>query len=346
MHAIRIETDRALRWTELPDPTIDSEDGVLLRMEHCALNRLDLFSQSGMAFARQPLPIIAGAEGAGVVAEVGSGVTTVEVGDRVVVYPGLVCGSCDRCRSGRENLCRDPAGIMGFHTDGLAAEQVVVSASRLLPIAAELGFDQATCAPITVATVEHMLRDNARLEGDETILVQAGGSGIGTVAIQLAKHLGARVITTVGSEEKAEKARALGADEVILYRTESVPRAVRKWTAKQGVDVVFEHVGAQTWEGSLLSMAKGGRLVICGSHSGTSAKTNLIHLFNQQIKILASFGASKRNVLDSLERLRRGEIVVPIDVELPLERFQEGLEKLDRREVFGKVLYRCRPGDG
>ncbi len=341
MRCVQVTTERQLRLTDVAEPEIRQPDDVRVRVAYCALNRLDLFSIQGMPFAHQALPLIAGAEASGIVDAVGAAVTDLTPGERVVVYPGLVCFDCPRCRAGRENLCERPLGIRGFHADGVAAERVVVPRATLIRVPDGLGLDAAACAPVGVATVVHMLGDNARLERGETILVQAAGSGIGTVAVSLAKHLGAQVIATVGSAEKAERARALGVDHVIRYDQESVPRAVRKLTARRGVDVVFEHVGASTWDGSILSMAKGARLVICGSHSGTYGRLNLVHLFNQHLKILASFGSSIANVGQALDLLTRGDVKVVIDSELPLERFEEGVERLRDRKVFGKVIYRC-----
>jgi NADPH:quinone reductase-like Zn-dependent oxidoreductase len=182
-----------------------------------------------------------------------------------------------------------------------------------------------------------MLFDNARLEPGETILVHAGGSGIGTAAIKMAKAIGCRVITTVGDDAKAEKARAIGADHVINYRDERFEGVVRKITAKKGVDVVFEHVGAETFNGSLLCLKRGGRLVTCGSTSGPSTTINLMQLFQQQYRIIGSFGASLRNIRESLAKMAQGLLPV-IDTELPLAQLERGLSRLESREVFGKIV--------
>src|SRR6201999_2809397 len=156
-----------------------------------------------------------------------------------VGYGGLTCGICKACREGRDNLCENVAGIMGFHVDGFARDLVNMPARLVVPVPAGVSHQQAACAPIAFGTVQHMLFDNAKLEPGETILVQAGGSGIGTSAIKMAKQIGATVITTVGDDEKVEKAKALGADHVINYRTQNFPSVARKLTGKKGVDVVF-----------------------------------------------------------------------------------------------------------
>src|SRR5205807_7636297 len=199
---------------------------------------------------------------------------------------------------------------------------VNLPARLVIPVPAEVDFRDAACAPIAFSTVEHMLFDNAKLEPGETILVHAGGSGIGTAAIKMAKAIGCTVITTVGDDAKADKAKALGADHVINYRADRFEHAVRKLTGKKGVDVVFEHVGAETFNGSLLSLKRGGRLVTCGATSGPSITFNLMQLFNQQYRIFGSFGASMRNIRDGLAKMAGGLLPV-IDTEVALDDFGE-----------------------
>jgi alcohol dehydrogenase len=206
-----------------------------------------------------------------------------------------------------------------------------------MPVPAGVAFRDAACAPIAFSTVQHMLFDNARLEPGETVLVHAGGSGIGSVAIKMAKAIGCTVITTIGDDAKAEKARALGADHVINYRTDRFEGAVRKLTAKKGVDVVFEHVGADTFNGSLLCLKRGGRLVTCGATSGPSTTVNLMQLFQQQYRIIGSFGASMRNILESLDKIASGMLPI-IDTEVTIENFEHGLARLESRQVFGKIV--------
>ena len=198
------------------------------------------------------MPLVVGAEAAGEIAAVGDGVTGFKPGDPVVMYGALTCGTCKACREGRDNLCENVAGIMGFHVDGFARDLVNMPARLVIPVPKGVAMRDAACAPIAFSTVEHMLFDNAKLQPGETILVQAGGSGIGTVAIKMAKAIGCTVITTVGDDDKADKAKALGADHVINYRTERFETITRKLTNKKGVDVVFEHVGGEGFNGSLL----------------------------------------------------------------------------------------------
>ncbi len=253
------------------------------------------------------------------------------------MYGALTCGTCKACREGRDNLCENVGGIMGFHVDGFARDLVNLPARLVIPVPPGVSLRDAACAPIAFSTVEHMLFDNARLAPGETILVHAGGSGIGTGAIKMAKAIGCTVITTVGDDAKAEKAKAIGADHVINYRNERFEGAVRKITGKKGVDVVFEHVGAETFNGSLLSLKRGGRLVTCGSTSGPTTTINLMQLFQQQYRIIGSFGASMRNIRDSLAKMAAGMTPV-IDTEFALADFERGLARLESRQVFGKII--------
>src|SRR5215212_8499553 len=253
-----------------------------------------------MAFAKRKLPLVVGAEASGEIAALGEGVVGFRPGQKVVMYGAETCGHCRACREGRDNLCENVAGIMGFHIDGFARELINRPERLVIAVPEGVSFEQAACAPLGFGTVQHMLFDNAKLEPGESILVHAGGSGIGTAAIKMAKEIGCTVYTTVGDDGKGEKAKALGADYVINYRTERFEGEVRRLTKRKGVDVVFEHVGAETWNGSLLCLKRGGRLVTCGSTSGVSATINLMQLFQQQYRIFGSFGASMRNIRDSL----------------------------------------------
>jgi alcohol dehydrogenase len=339
MRALTLVADRRLELSELPLPPPPAAGEVQIRVHAVALNHIDVWGWRGMAFAKRKLPLVVGAEAAGEIVAAAADVTTLKPGDPVVMYGGLTCGACRACREGRDNLCENIAGIMGFHLDGFARDYLNMPARLVIAVPPGIGPREAACAPIAFATVQHMLFDNARLEGGETVLVHAGGSGIGTAAIQMAKAIGATVITTVGDDSKAERARALGADHVINYRRDRFEGVVRKLTGKKGVDVVFEHVGAETFNGSLLCLKRGGRLVTCGATSGPSTTLNLMQLFQQQYRIIGSFGASLRNIRESLAKMAAGMSPV-VDSEFPLSEIERGLERLESRQVFGKVIIR------
>ena len=345
MRALRLIAERQLVLEDLAEPPPPGPGEVRVRIRAVSLNHIDLWGHRGMAFAKRKLPITVGVEGAGEVEAVGPDIGPdsrpdggPKPGDHVVIYGGLICRKCKACRQGRENLCENVAGIMGFHVDGLAAEIVNLPAHLLIPVPAGVTWTQAACASGTFGTVQHMLFDNAKLEPGETILVHAGGSGVGSTAILMAKEIGCTVFATVGDDEKLAKAKALGADHVINYRNDRFEGVVRRLTNKRGVDVVFEHVGPATWAGSMFSLTKGGRLVTCGSTSGISTDINLFQLFQQQIRIFGSFGASIRNVRDGLAKMGAGRVLPVIDSEIPMAEFGKGLERLESRQVFGKII--------
>ncbi len=338
MRALTLVGDRKIELLDIPAPPAPGRGEVQIGIKAIGLNHIDVWGWRGMAFAKRKLPLIVGVEAAGEIEAVGPDVSSSKVGDRVVAYGALTCGTCKACREGRDNLCENVGSIMGFHVDGFARDldqHAGAASSYLFPTG--VSFRDAACAPVAFGTVQHMLFDNAKLEPGETILVQAGGSGIGSTAIKMAKAIGATVITTVGDDAKAEKAKALGADHVINYRTERFESITRKLTGKKGVDVAFEHVGPDTFNGSLLCLKRGGRLVTCGSTTGQSITMNLFQLYLQQYRIFGSFGCSMRNIRESLAKMAGGLTPV-IDTEVPLAEFERGLARLESRQVFGKII--------
>jgi alcohol dehydrogenase len=340
MRALQLIEDRRLELTDIAPPPPPGPGEVTVRIKAVALNHIDVWGWRGMAFAKRKMPLVIGAEASGVVEALGSGVASVLPGQLVSIYGAQTCGLCRPCREGRDNLCEHVSGVHGFHLDGFAQEKINLPARLLVP--APPGVDEigAAVAPVTFGTVEHMLFDNAKLEPGETILIQAGGSGIGTAAIQLAKKIGCTVITTVGSNDKIEKAKALGADHVINYREDRFEGVVRKLTKKKGVDVVFEHVGKDTWAGSMLSLKRGGRLVTCGSTSGVSTEMNLMMLFQQQLKLLGSFGCRMENMADAMQKMARGLVHPVIDTIVGFDDIDTALKRMEGRDVFGKIILR------
>jgi NADPH:quinone reductase-like Zn-dependent oxidoreductase len=337
MRALTLTGDRKIEIVDIDAPPPPGPGEVQIGIKAIGLNHIDVWGWRGMAFAKRKLPLIVGVEAAGEIVAVGPDVTTSKVGDRVVAYGALTCGKCKACQEGRDNLCENVGSIMGFHVDGFARDFVNMPARLVVKVPDNVSFRDAACAPVAFGTVQHMLFDNAKLQPGETILVQAGGSGIGTSAIKMAKAIGATVFTTVGDDAKGEKAKALGADHVINYRTDRFETAVRKLTGKKGVDVAFEHVGPDTFNGSLLCLKRGGRLVTCGSTTGQSIQFNLFQLYLQQYRIFGSFGCSIRNIGESLAKMASGMNPV-IDTEVPLAEFERGLARLESRQVFGKII--------
>jgi alcohol dehydrogenase len=340
MRALQLIEDRRLEEVDLPTPPAPGHGDVTLDIKAVALNHIDVWGWRGMAFAKRKMPLVIGAEASGVVSAIGPGVANLGMGQLVSIYGARTCGLCRACREGRDNLCEHVGGVHGFHLDGFAQEKINLPARLLVPAPPGVDAVGAAVAPVTFGTVEHMLFDNAKLEPGETILVHAGGSGIGSAAIQLAKRMGCTVITTVGSNDKIEKAKALGADHVINYREDRFEGVVRKLTKKRGVDVVFEHVGKDTWAGSMLSLRRGGRLVTCGSTSGVSTEMNLMMLFQQQLKLLGSFGCRMENMANAMQKMAGGIVAPVIDTEVGFDGIGEALKRMEGRDVFGKIILR------
>lgn len=340
MRALQLVEDRRLEQVDIAPPPPPGLGEVTLRIKAVALNHIDVWGWRGMAFAKRKMPLVIGAEASGEIDEVGPGVTGLAPGQLVSIYGARTCGLCRPCREGRDNLCEHVSGVHGFHLDGFAQEKINLPARLLVPAPPGVDAIGAAVAPVTFGTVEHMLFDNARLDPGETILIHAGGSGIGSAAIQLAKKMGCTVITTVGSNDKIEKAKALGADHVINYREDRFEGVVRKLTKKKGVDVVFEHVGKDTWAGSMFSLKRGGRLVTCGSTSGVSTEINLMMLFQQQLKLLGSFGCRMENMADAMQKMAAGLVKPIIDTEVDFTSIDTALKRMEGRDVFGKIILR------
>lgn len=340
MRALQLVSDREVKINNVDAPPPPGEGEVQLKIRVVALNHIDLWGWRGMAFAKRKLPMTVGAEASAEIAAIGPGVTGLKTGDLVAIYGAPTCGRCRPCREGRDNHCEFPKGVHGFHLDGYAREYANMPARNVVPAPEGLSDVAAALAPVTFGTCEHMLFDNAELRSGETVLVHAGGSGIGSAAIQLSKKIGATVITTVGSDDKIERCKELGADHVINYRSDRFEGLVRKITKKKGVDVVFEHVGKDTWAGSMLCLRRGGRLVTCGSTSGVSAETNLMMLFQQQLRLIGSFGCNMRNMVDAMEKMNKGIVNPVVDTEIEFGDIATALERMEGRKVFGKIIMR------
>ncbi len=326
-----------LHYADVPEPLIGAND-VLVRVRACALNHLDLWVRRGLPGRAVPFPHIPGSDISGEVAKIGENVKNVRVGEKVLLAPGISCGECPQCIAGRDNFCKDYV-LFGSTIHGGYAEFVKSPAVNVIPIPGHLSFEQAAAIPLVFLTAWHMLFGRAHLEPAEEVLVIAAGSGVGSAAVQIAKATGARVIATVGSEAKRAKATEVGAHEVLLHGGEFA-REVKKLTKGRGVDVVFEHVGAATWDQSVYSLAHGGRLVTCGATTGFETKINVGYLFARQLSILGSFMGQKSELCAVLELFERGLLKPVIDCVLPLERAAEAHRRLENREQFGKVVLR------
>jgi NADPH:quinone reductase-like Zn-dependent oxidoreductase len=339
MRAVRVHEHgglEALTLVELPDPEPGPGE-VRVRIRAAALNHLDVWVRRGVPGVRYPLPLTPGCDGAGIVDRVGAGVEGIEPGMACVFAPGVACGMCEACARGDDHLCRRYR-ILGEHRDGTCADFVVVPARNILPKPENLSFEEAAAAPLVFLTAWHMLVARARLRPGETVLVHAAGSGVSTAAIQIAALLGARILVTAGSAEKLRRAEELGAEAGINYREQDFVAEVRRLTGKRGVDVIVDHIGKDTWDGNIRSLAAGGRLVICGNTSGTEAVTSLPHVFFKSLSILGSTMGSRSEVHEVLRLLGRGDLAPVIDRVLPMNDVREGHRLLETRAVFGKVV--------
>jgi NADPH:quinone reductase-like Zn-dependent oxidoreductase len=308
-----------------------------VRVAAAALNHLDIWVRRGVPGHPFPLPMIPGCDLSGTVDAVGPGVRGLEKGAPVVAAPGISCGSCAACARGEDHLCRH-YGILGETRDGGCTEYAVVPAVNLLPAPAGVPLDRAAAIPLVFLTAWHMVVERARVRPGDEVLVHAAGSGVSSAAIQIAKLLGARVLATVGAAAKVEKARALGADEVIVYRDADFAAEVRRLTGKRGVDVVIDHVGPDTFDRSVRSLARGGRLVMCGSTTGFEIKTDPRLVFFKNLSILGSTMGSRGELHEVLKLVGLGRLRPVVDAVLPMAEVREAHRRLEAREVFGKIV--------
>lgn len=316
-----------LTYEDAPDP--EPRPGhVVVRVRACALNHLDIWQRRGLERVTIPFPHISGADVAGEVAE---------TGERVMLQPGLSCGRCAKCLAGRDNRCAR-YDVLGYQSDGGYAEYVRVPEANVIPIPAHVSFTEAAAFPLTFLTAWHMLFNRARIEEGDIVLVLAAGSGVGQAAVQLARHAGAFVIGTAGSDEKLALATRLGADATINHATADIAAEVKRITGGRMADIVVEHVGKETWEASVRSLARGGRVVTCGATTGHATSLDLRHLFARQLTFLGSYMGEKAELLKAA-RLFFGGIVRPaVDRVFPLAEAAEAHRYLEARRQFGKVV--------
>ncbi|HZY10360.1 MAG TPA: zinc-binding dehydrogenase [Bacteroidota bacterium] len=339
MKAIRFHTFGdidVLRYEDIHTPTIGANE-VLVQLKAAALNHLDLWVRSGARERKIPLPHIPGSDGAGIITEVGTGVDFHQIGNRVLIAPGVSCGHCMHCLGGKDNLCR-MYHVLGTIEDGTYAEYVKIPAINVIQIPEGLDFNQAAAIPLVFLTAWHMLVTLAKIEPGETVLIHGAGSGVGSAAIQIAKLFGARVITTAGTEEKLQRAKDLGADELINYREKDFVEEVKRLTEKQGVDVVFEHVGGDVFEKSITVIRKGGRIVSCGATTEFLCKVDIRYVYSRHLSLFGSFMGTKSELSDVLKFFPSGKLKPVIDSVFPLAQAAEAQRKMEERKNFGKIV--------
>ena len=321
-----------LTFEDAPDPA-PASGRVIVRVRACALNHLDLWQRRGLERVRIPLPHISGADVAGEIVD-GGGVFA--SGTRAMLQPGISCGTCAMCASGLDNECPSYS-VLGYMSDGGYAELVSVPVDNVVPIPPHIDFVSAAAFPLTFLTAWHMLITRGGLSAGDTVLVLAGGSGVGQAAIQIARSRGARVLATAGPA-KIEAAKALGAEEVFDHYDGDFSKSVKAVTEGRGADIVIEHVGEATWDRSVRSLARGGRLVICGATTGHDAHVDLRHLFARQLSLLGSYMGRKSELLGAAPLFFEGILRPAVDLVLPLSDARAAHERLEAGQQFGKIV--------
>ncbi|HUI31819.1 MAG TPA: zinc-binding dehydrogenase [Candidatus Acidoferrales bacterium] len=339
MRAIRIHEHGGVDKVvvdEIAAPIPQSNE-VIVKIEAASINHLDIWVRNGFRNVTLPLPMILGSDGAGTIAEAGEEADDLKIGDRVLISPSTSCGRCEQCLSGKDNLCAEYK-IIGEHCNGTDAELVAVKKNNVFRLPNNVSFEDAAASALVFITAYQMLVEKAKIQPLESVLVLGASSGVGTAAIEIARMFNARVIAVAGSDEKLEKARALGANEVINYNSESIYQGVRRITDKRGVDIVFEHVGKATWNDSVLSARRGGRIVTCGATTGFNALTDLRYVFSRQLTIYGSMMGSKSLLFTLLELLSEKKFKAVIDRTVHFTEVRKAHEIIESRRHFGKIV--------
>jgi NADPH:quinone reductase-like Zn-dependent oxidoreductase len=318
-------------------PGITDANDVTVKLRAAALNHIDIWNRMGVTGIALAMPHILGADGAGVVAEIGAKVENLKVGDAVCLYPPTGCGQCEFCRTERDFMCLR-LRVLGERLEGTYAQYVKVPAQNCFPIPADFSFNEAAAFPLVFITVWRMIVTNAALQPGETMLIIGIGGGVASAALQVAKRIGARVIVTSGSDAKLERAKSLGADHGINHQQENFVAMVHSLTDKRGVDVVLDCVGGEVWRQSLASLKRGGRLVTCGATAGGQPQDDIAAIFTKQLKIYGSTLGSRREFFQLINFLNASKIKPIIDSVFPLCEAANAQRHVEAAKQFGKVV--------
>lgn len=337
MKAVRLHEHggpEVLRYEEAPEPQIGRGEA-LIRVRACALNYLDIWVRRGLPGIT--LPHIPGSDIAGTIEELGEGVEGFSKGDRVVINPGVSCGQCEYCQAGEDSLCVS-FHIIGEHVDGGYAQFAKVPGRNLLKIPEGFSFEEAAAAPLVFLTAWRMLITRAKLRPGEDVLVLGASGGVGSACVQIAKLAGARVFAAAGTDEKLKKLEELGADLLINHAEKDFSKEIWALTNKRGVDVVVDSVGEATWQKSLKSLAKGGRLVTCGATTGPLGSTDIRLVFWKQLQILGSTMSSRKEFSDVMKLVWQRKLRPLVDRVFPLKEAAHAQTLMEKREHFGKLV--------
>ena len=328
-------SDKLQYVEDFPIPEIGPDD-VLLNVKAAALNHLDIFTREGMPGINLKLPHIPGSDMSGIIADVGKIVQSLVKGDRVAINPGIWDNACEFCLQGEHSLCTN-FQILGEHLSGGYAEYARIPARNCVKLPDNIGFQKAAAGSLAYLTAWRMLMTQAKVHPTDEVLILGAGGGVSSAAIQIAKLAGAKVIATTSTETKVEEAKKIGADIVINYKTDpDWYKTVYTLTKKRGVDIVIDNVGAATWENSLKTLRKGGRLVTCGATTGNTGKTNINLVFWKQLQIFGSTMASQYEFLQVMKMVFEKKLDPKISKEFPLSQARDAQEYLSKMEQFGK----------
>jgi NADPH:quinone reductase-like Zn-dependent oxidoreductase len=319
---------------DVPDP---GPREVRVRVRAVAMNHIDLWARRGLPHFRYEWPHRLGSDIVGEVESVGPGARGCKPGDKIVVAPGLSCGVCERCLAGQDNLCKQYR-IMGENAQGGYTQLLNIPDANVLPYPKDMPFTQAAALPLCYLTAWQMVVIKGQVRRGQTVLVQAAGSGVSSAAIQIAKLFDARVIATTGSDEKAARAKELGADHVVNYTTQDFVAECKKITDKRGVDLVIEHVGGEVFAKSIVAAAWGGKVVTCGATAGFTPQIDLRHVFFRQIEVLGSTMGPKATLFEILRLVEAGKLKPVVDRVFSLWDAQAAHRHLEDRKNFGKVV--------
>ena len=337
MKAVRIHQHGGidvLKYEDVPTPDI-KQNQCLVKIKATALNHLDIWVRKGIPGV--PLPMIMGSDGAGIVEHVGESVSKFSKGGRVLIQPLTYCGKCRWCKQNKENYC-EKWGIFGENQDGTQCEYMAIDADHLRIIPEGMSFEEAAAFPLVAETAYTMLIDRANIQKGETVFVWGASSGVGSMAIQIAKAMGCKVITAVGNAQKGDFAEKLGADIIVNYKNDNIVKVVKECTDHRGVDVVVEHVGTKTWETSLWILGKGGRIVTCGATTGAEAKFDIRRLFSKQQSILGSTMGNVESLDRALDMYRNGDIKPIVDKCFKMSEIHDAHQYLENGNQIGKVI--------
>jgi NADPH:quinone reductase-like Zn-dependent oxidoreductase len=328
-----------LRYEDAPDPKIATPSDAIIKLDAASVNHIDIWNRRGLPGMKIAFPRILGGDGAGLVAEIGSDVHNVKVGDAVCLYPPSGCGRCEFCATDREYLCVH-LRVLGERDDGTYAQYVRAPARNCFPLPSGMSFEEAAAFPLVYLTVWRMLQTNAALKAGEHLLILGIGGGVATAALQLAAAIGARIIVTSSSDEKLKKAMSLGAEHGINYTKADFAQEVRRITGKRGVDVVLDCVGGSGWVKSLASLAKGGRLVTCGATAGANPATDIQRIFWNHLKIFGSTLGSRAEFKAVLDFVAASRVRPVIDQMFPLADAAQAQKRMEEGRQFGKIVLR------